>query len=266
MKKKAINSRIAKVIASNINRFIDDYDRITWAPMLELVKEEFPNESLTFNRVRAIYRSYLRGTYDKMLKKELRVGKEIPETSESKKDKPIQTKMKREGKEASGTITISSTINPVDLKETEIIKMFDLNPNKWECVSFTTKAWQTSMRDKDREYMQPTNWSVSAKFRIRADFTFEKNDLRDWFYKSAKEAAKKARANIPRNKVAKPNSNSVFIPAIYDLHLGKLSWAGETGENFDLKIGYKRAMRALTSLTDRALEGDGFDEVILVVG
>lgn len=49
--------------------------------------------------------------------------------------------------------------------------------------------------------------------------------------------------------------NNLFEISIFDLHLGKLAWGGETGENYDTKIARKRFLNAIENLLYR---GNGF--------
>lgn len=264
MKKKLINTKIALAMQENLESFTDQEGHTLWTQLTSFLSEEFPEERITMNRIRSIRRSYLNGTYDNTIKKIERA--EPPKISAvPPSERKVQTTMKRAGSTAEGNIMISSAINPVDLDEAEIVRLFKLDTKKWECVSFTTKAWQTAMRDKDKNPIQPTNWSVSAKFKLRHDLKFDKEDLQ-WLFDTAREASDHVRGKVRKNIPLALTSNNVYIPSIYDLHLGKLSWAGETGENFDLKVGYNRALRVFKSLTDRALAGEGFDSTILVIG
>ena len=59
--------------------------------------------------------------------------------------------------------------------------------------------------------------------------------------------------------------NNLLEVSIFDLHLGKLGWAGETGENFDSKIASKRFMYAIKTLIYRA-KGFNLSKVLFLVG
>ncbi|MFW6272693.1 MAG: hypothetical protein ACOC2U_02800, partial [bacterium] len=52
---------------------------------------------------------------------------------------------------------------------------------------------------------------------------------------------------------------------IADLHLGKLAWAGETGENYDIKIAVKRFRKTLQDLVTKATVF-GFNRILFTVG
>lgn len=46
--------------------------------------------------------------------------------------------------------------------------------------------------------------------------------------------------------------NNLFEVSIFDLHMGKLAWGGETGENYDTKIARQRFLHAITDLIQTA--------------
>ncbi len=261
MNKKQFNASVAKILSENIHKFKDGNDRVAWSDLVGFVRQQAPRYvGLSYNRIRGIYRAYERGTYDYALNGEHKQDIEIEVN-----DKPT---FERTGNNARGNMKVPSDINPMDLDLEHIVKIFKLDTSIWECTGFQTKAWNPTIKDKDsvKGYKQPTSWSVSAKFSRRKDYKPSSADLKHIF-KEAREMAIRQRRHVKKISQTKKNaeSNNVFVPLIYDLHLGKLSWAGETGENYDLKIAYDRALSTFKQLIDRALH-EGFDKVILQVG
>ena len=59
--------------------------------------------------------------------------------------------------------------------------------------------------------------------------------------------------------------NNLVEINIFDLHYGKLCWAGETGENFDRKIAAKRFGTAIQDLIEKATLF-GFDRILFPIG
>ena len=53
--------------------------------------------------------------------------------------------------------------------------------------------------------------------------------------------------------------------SIFDLHIGKLCWAGETGENYDSKIARTRFMSALTTIIKRA-SSFNYERILFPIG
>jgi len=60
-------------------------------------------------------------------------------------------------------------------------------------------------------------------------------------------------------------SDNLFVPCIFDLHLGKLAWGEETGEDYDSKIAVKRFRSAILDLIKKA-EGYSPSAILFPVG
>lgn len=80
---------------------------------------------------------------------------------------------------------------------------------------------------------------------------------------------------IKRNS---PVANSIFEPkpintiannmlelAVFDLHIGKLAWSEETGEDYDMQIAIKRYKDAIRELISR-VDMDTIDRILLPIG
>lgn len=59
--------------------------------------------------------------------------------------------------------------------------------------------------------------------------------------------------------------SKLLVPAIFDLHLGKLAWGEETGEDYDIKIAANRFRSALEDLIQKT-SGHTFSKVLFIVG
>jgi len=59
--------------------------------------------------------------------------------------------------------------------------------------------------------------------------------------------------------------NNLLEINIFDLHLGKLGWKGETGENFDVKIASDRFLKAIELLLIRA-QGFNISKILFPIG
>jgi hypothetical protein len=68
-----------------------------------------------------------------------------------------------------------------------------------------------------------------------------------------------------KNKYDSKNSDNIFVPSIFDLHLGKLSWGEETGEDYDINIAQDRFRQAINDLMNKA-SGYKVDEILFPVG
>ena len=59
--------------------------------------------------------------------------------------------------------------------------------------------------------------------------------------------------------------NNLLELSLFDLHIGKLGWAGEVGENYDTKIARERFLDAITTLIKRA-NGFTYNKIIFPIG
>lgn len=66
-------------------------------------------------------------------------------------------------------------------------------------------------------------------------------------------------------KYEKNISNNLFVPSIFDLHLGKLAWGEETGEDYDINIAQARFHTAMDDLINKS-SGYRVEEILFPVG
>jgi len=115
----------------------------------------------------------------------------------------------------------------------EIIEMHKIDINKWKLNSYWSK-WNG------------TKWLVSAFFMLRkADTDLEVQKsliIRELFENSPKTAW-----TIDFSKLG----NKLLEISIFDPHFGKLAWAEETGDDYDIDIAEARFIEAITGLLSR---------------
>lgn len=56
----------------------------------------------------------------------------------------------------------------------------------------------------------------------------------------------------------------LFVPCVFDLHLGKLAWGEETGDDYDIKIAEARFRDAINDLVAKA--SVNYDKILFIVG
>ena len=119
--------------------------------------------------------------------------------------------------------------------------------DSWSC------AW---VKDKD------TGVSVLVKNK---DFkgSIPYDEIRNDYVNAVKEAISNIKWH--KEKPKKNKSNNLLVPCIFDLHLGKLAWGEETGEDYDAKIAVARFRNALNDLIEKA-KGYKVDKVLFPVG
>lgn len=126
----------------------------------------------------------------------------------------------------------------------ELAKENNIDLNEWECTHF----WQI----KKGEHM-----NISAHFRKRkADLVVQKNEL---LKELSEITSPKWKVTKYPNCVTKedgsicPIKDKLLEIAAFDLHLGKLAWKEESGEDYDIDIAtevYRGAVKHFISVVD----------------
>jgi hypothetical protein len=148
---------------------------------------------------------------------------------------------------------VANSVNkPYTLKE--LIELFEVDTTYWEAKSFTVNHWDVT--NKDGKTFK--NYQSKVRFeRIKSAFEY------DVMKKDLLECALK-RPKVKPVKYIQKGEHLLEIN-IFDLHLGKLAWAGETGENYDYKIASKRFMGAVESFIGKG-SLFGFNRIVFAVG
>lgn len=145
----------------------------------------------------------------------------------------------------------------------ELLAACKVNSDVWKVKDFLINKWDvTSWKRHYPETIQ--NWQVKA--RLERDIKLVKEKI-------AGEVFQEMTKNyIPptlymdweRNNIGGDEKNLLEI-SIFDLHIGKLAWGGETFENYDVKIARKRFLTSIQKLLKGA-NGFNFDRILFPVG
>lgn len=150
---------------------------------------------------------------------------------------PINTTGEFETIYKDGIIEAQKIVNlPPKIKEKpeEVLKVLGYNPDEWEMVYITFSNWQQHTKK------QTTKDLYAVKFKLKP--TIKELTTTDYL-EVAKEVFSKEIEPIKLSKQIKnkelDDNLMIEYPAI-ELHLGKLAWHGETGQNYDYKIAIER--------------------------
>lgn len=173
-----------------------------------------------------------------------------------------------EGEQSSKTET-DNTLE-LDFRGNEIIKTSEkllevaqVNLDLWKLDKEVINKWDVTMKGNDGEPITAQNFQVkiwlSKRLEVAATF-----NAADTFKQLLSEMEIPEPIKVNYNFKNQKEKNLLEI-SIYDAHIGKLCWAGETGENYDVKIASKRFISAIEGLIERA-KGCGFERIMFVVG
>lgn len=138
----------------------------------------------------------------------------------------------------------------------EVQKMFGIDSKFWYCVKFTVSNWDVTSTKVGRT---ATNFAVKGEFKKRVDvINFE--ELKEKFINDVKK-------EIPiwESKPSLSQNNLLLEVPIADLHIGKMSWERETGENFDHHIAKERFNIVIEDILEKN-KNRKLEKVLFVIG
>ena len=141
-----------------------------------------------------------------------------------------------------GTIELCKEVwfNANEIKTPEmILKSFGYSTEEWELVSWSFGKWEVAIKDEEQNRIC-TTIRAKIKPRQKKEITLEN------YIKIAQEEFSK---NIIPIKVQHKESNKELdnnklleLPGM-ELHLGKMAWSGDTGQDYDKDIAQERFCR-----------------------
>lgn len=143
----------------------------------------------------------------------------------------------------------------------QLLKAVEANMDVWDVSKWIANKWD--MTDKHGNIH--TNWQVKAWL----DKKIEHIDDLNSFKRSLIEDLKKEYSPKIELKYTLQNTpfQNLLLLNIPDLHLGKQSWAEETGfRNYDIKIAVDEYNKAVNDLLSKAVHFTHIDKILFVVG
>lgn len=131
------------------------------------------------------------------------------------------------------------------LSEDELRAYWGLSRDDWHLTKLVTNTWATNWQTK-------ANWTRDDA-NVRAGLVW-------------KSLLDRLRAESPEREAADGGTEGLFLLAMFDVHLGMLAWAEETGyENYDVEIAADLFRRAAHNLLLRA-EHEGVEQIVIPIG
>jgi hypothetical protein len=158
----------------------------------------------------------------------------------------------------------------------EVINQFKIDLNIWEIEKFRVKSHEGYRKDRKVEWHvengEVLNGDVSdtGKMLVVPLFSIEVRLIKR-VVPSIENVAldfKKFEASykFPELKYTDKNlRNNMLEISIADLHIGKLAWAKESGEDYDTKIAGQRFMFAINDIVSRT-KNQKFEKIIFPIG
>lgn len=184
-------------------------------------------------------------------------------------DEKAQTTFKDAGETAEFEFKTNSNYPIGHIKSLgDLLKAANVDEDVWNVKDFVINKWDvTSMK-----YAKPItvqNFQVKARLERKVQ-EIRANLMIDVFKDMVKNYKAPLFDNFIKNEMPFDmkhilDENNLLEISIFDLHLGKLAWHGETGENYDTKIAKDRFLTAIKTLLYRA-NGFYFNRILFPVG
>jgi hypothetical protein len=178
------------------------------------------------------------------------------ETKQKKKDEDIAFQGEGHSFDESG-LTAQAIVNSHRIKTLQdLIAVCEIDETVWNIDRHTINAWEVTNAQGEVR----TNHQVKA-FLSRIDGGIDFEEMKAGLLQEI--AAKSPKRG--KVKAASKQDPHLLLINIFDLHLGKLAWHEETGEDYDIKIAEERFHAAVDDLTRKA-SGFEVDRIVLPVG
>lgn len=172
--------------------------------------------------------------------------------------KPIEN-LSEEGSDTEKRLTsMSSKIRTLD----DLLAYAEVDLKVWEVERFVVNKWDMGAKGPDGSILSQPLFQVKAWLRAKKQMAKMRDDLKD-LIGLLKGAGPKGIATPRRSLSAIPQT--LLEMSIYDLHLGKLCWAQETGRDYDTEIAEKTFVEASEALLERA-SGTKISKILFPIG
>jgi hypothetical protein len=149
----------------------------------------------------------------------------------------------------------------------QLLEKCDVDMSEWVVERFVVNKWDvTAFKNGYPETWE--NFQVKATLNKIKEVSDGKK-IAKIFEKMSKDYAPPVidASAMPRKNsgIELGSENNLLEVSLFDLHIGKLGWAGEVGENYDTKIARARFIDAITVLLKRA-KGFTYNKILFPIG
>ncbi|MFW5847571.1 MAG: hypothetical protein ACOCVF_01445 [bacterium] len=147
----------------------------------------------------------------------------------------------------------------------QLLESCNVDKELWQVKSHIINKWDVT----SWKMGYPQTWE---NFQVKAQLV--KNEL-EFKLRNAEEAFKELMEEyvppvsnldvLSKKSNVLDDENNLLEITLFDAHIGKLTWHGETGENYDVNIATRRFMYALEMLLKRA-SGFNYNRILFPIG
>lgn len=220
-------------------------DNLSWAKIAEQLQTHTDFNNLDLYKITEKIRSYIRSTDKYKLDK-----------ADNTEDEPIYKPSIKLNKD--GTTEYDRLIDICegeDMTPEYLLSAHGLDAEKWQVVSYKNNYWHSQVKGGKRLVMYQSK--ITVKPYADGEISIE----------TAKRVFAELNTNYKPKKInyITDKSSKLLEVNIADLHLGKLAWHGECGEDYDYKIALERFNYVIDDVISR-VKGRGIEKIIFPVG
>lgn len=144
----------------------------------------------------------------------------------------------------------------------QLLEKCEVDKKVWNVRSYVVNKWDTTMRI-DNQPRTIENFQVKAN--LEKNYVQVRNEITAEVFQEMVKNYNPPKFEYVKKDVVNSKENNLLEVSIFDLHLGKLAWGGETGENYDTKIASERFLYSIKKLLERAA-GFSYNRILFPVG
>jgi hypothetical protein len=163
-----------------------------------------------------------------------------------------------------GDDALASPLTPAPITLDELLALFGLDGAEWEAFEATPNIYHVGAKHPETgEILVEPLYQLKARVRRRAGASLAA--FREALVADIREETK-LRARITHRPPTAPESELHCLGVdVFDVHLGKLAWAEEVGENYDTKIAAEAVQSAVSDLLWQA-RAYKIEQVVIPIG
>lgn len=141
----------------------------------------------------------------------------------------------------------------------DLIEACDINVAIWEVERYVANKWEVGTSVDGVIITEPL-YQIKAFLKRKSAKNIDPAEIAKELKESISDLIK-WQDHYPQEK----STGNLFVPNIFDLHLGKLAWGEESGEDYDIKIAKNRFNIAMDDLITKA-SGYDIGRVLFPIG
>jgi len=159
------------------------------------------------------------------------------------------------------TILTSEVTNRIVTVE-DLLKVHDLSLDEWEITKKVVNSWESSSKNKDGEVVNTPNFQVKVWLQNKKTL-YDLQLIREEFKKDIQELSPKVEKY--KYNILKDLPGRLLEINIFDLHLGKVAWSEEIGQEYNLEIASTVFLQAIRYFIQKS-KNENIEKILLPVG